>query len=135
MEVFEPTPSPRRVARIVAGPKATLDPREQERQRLLQRVVAAEGRPAITRAIDDLVAGGFELPRTQSIWLQMLEHRDEARVESAILALSRILGEEPIERRAVLESRLRRIEEFADERGTRDAAAELLRRVLTTAGL
>jgi hypothetical protein len=117
----------RRVARIIAGPKATLDPAEQERLRLLGRIVAAVGRPAITRAVDDWLATSRELPLTQAVWLQVLEHHDESRVAQAIETLHAIIAEAAVVRRAVLESRLRRIEELAEERTTRDAAAELRR--------
>ncbi len=134
-----PATAPKRAARIIAGPRTTtLEPKELERQRLLGRVLAAEGRPLITRAVDEYLAGSFELPRTQPVWLQVLEHRDEARVAEAIATLRAILAE-PVpgpragesgaspERRAVLESRLRRIEELAEESATREAAAELRR--------
>ncbi|MBM4359676.1 MAG: hypothetical protein FJ096_16355 [Deltaproteobacteria bacterium] len=133
------TPTPKRAGRIIAGPRPmTVEPREQERQRLLGRVLTAEGRPSITRAVDEYLAGSFELPRTQPVWLQVLEHRDEARVAEAIATLRAILvepvpgprlgeGSASPERRAVLESRLRRIEELADEAATREAAAELRR--------
>jgi hypothetical protein len=117
----------KRNGRIIAGPKAPTDPRELERQRLLSRLLAAEGRPSITRAADDYLAGGFELPRTQEVWLQLLEHRDEGRIADAIGALRTIVEEEPPQRRAVLESRLRRIEELAEEAGTQRAAGDLRR--------
>ncbi len=131
----EPAPAPvpeapRRAARIIAGPKPPTDPRELERQRLLARLMAAEGRPSITRAVDDYLAGGFELPRTQEVWLQVLEHRDEGKVQDAIATLQGLLEEGPPHRRAVLDARLRSIEEMADEGVTRRAAAELRRCVM-----
>jgi hypothetical protein len=61
------------------------------------------------------------------VWLQVLEHRDEARIALAVETLQAILTEAEVERRAVLESRLRRIEELAEERATRTSAAELRR--------
>jgi hypothetical protein len=127
-----PTPpeAPRRAARIIAGPKPPTDPRELERQRLLARLLAAEGRPSITRAVDDYLAGGFELPRTQEVWLQVLEHRDEGKVQGAIATLQALLEEAPAHRRAVLDARLRSIEELADEGATRRAAADLRRFLL-----
>src|SRR5690606_32559447 len=118
-------------ARIIAGPAPESDPRELERQRLIARLLAAEGRPSISATADDYLAGGFELPDQQAVWLQMLEHKDEERVADAIAQLSRLLEDQAPERRAVLESRLRRIEELADEPSTKEAAAEL-RRVLAT---
>jgi hypothetical protein len=122
-----PVAAPKRSARIIASPRAPSDPGELERQRLIARVLAAEGRPSITRAADDLLAGGFALPRTQEVWLQLLEHRDETRVCDAITTLRAIFDEDPPLRRAVLDSRLRRIEQLAEENGTKRGAAELRR--------
>jgi hypothetical protein len=114
-------------AKIVAGPRNNADPREVERERLLYRVLAAEGRPAISRAAEDFFEAGFELPKAQEPWLQLLEHKDEERVVEAIESLTAILDGEPPRRRAVLESRLHRIEEYADELSTQRAAGELRR--------
>jgi len=114
-------------AKIVAGPRNNSDPREIERERLLYRVLAAEGRPAISKAAEDFFEAGFELPPTQEPWLQLLEHRNEDRIAEAIASLTTILDGQPPLRRAVLESRLRRIEEYADEPATQRAAGELRR--------
>ena len=124
-------PTRRTGARIVAGPKGTTDPREQERERLLGRVLVAEGRPSITKAADLYVEAGFEFPAMQQVWLQLLEHRDEERIVEAIENLTTILEDEEPQRRKVLESRLRRIAEFADEPVTQRSASEL-RRLLTS---
>lgn len=117
----------KRVARIIAVPLPSSDPKEQERQRLLGRMLTAEGRLAVTRAVDEFLARGHALPQVQGVWLQVLEHRDEARVAEAIERLQMILAEVPVERRAMLESRLRRIEAFAEEPSTRAAAGGLWR--------
>jgi len=113
--------------RIVARPVNTVDPREAERERLLGRLLAVEGRPAIARAAQAYREAGFEFPRNQYVWLQLLEHNDERTVGEAIGQLTAILSEEAPARWAVLESRLRRIEQFADEHAIRDAASELRR--------
>jgi hypothetical protein len=120
-------PLKRTGARIIAGPLPERDPRELERERLLARMLGAEGRPSITATVDAYLAGGFELPDQQAVWLQLLEHNNEERVADAIGNLARLLDEQAPERRAVLESRLRRIEELADEASTQEAAAELRR--------
>jgi hypothetical protein len=123
-------PPKRTGARIIAGPRGHEDPRDLERRRLLGIIRQAAGRMAISKAVDDYLGAGFELPREQEVWLQLLEHRNEGRVIEAIEALETMLaGEEP-QRRAVLESRLRTIEEVADDAGTR-SAAQRLRRKLT----
>jgi len=121
-------PEPRS-QRIVASAGRPTDPKVLERERLLDRLVGAEGRPAITRAADAFVAAGFELPEEQGVLLQMLEHSREAYVQTAIEKLATILVAEPCKRLTVLESRLRRLEEFADEPDLRASARDLRRQV------
>lgn len=115
--------------RIVLAPPPQSDPRAQDRQRLLGKLLGAEGRPAITKAANELFKHGFTLPQEQDVYLQLLEHSKEERVREAIAALASILLGELPKRRAVLESRLRRIEEYAEDEATRTAAAELRRQV------
>jgi hypothetical protein len=124
-------PTRRTRPRIIAGPGGPTDPRELECERLLERVLLAEGRPSITKAVGLYTEAGFEFPAAQPVWLQLLEHRDEERIVEAIERLTEIFEEEEPERRQVLESRLRRIEEFADEPATQKSASEL-RRLLSS---
>jgi hypothetical protein len=63
------------------------------------------------------------------VWLQLLEHTDERIVGRAIDELGAIVAEEPVTRRPVLESRLRRLEAFADDLELRAAARALRRRL------
>ncbi len=120
-------PERRAAARIISGPQNDIDPKEAERERLLSRLLNVEGRPAICKAAQAYLEGGFEFPLNQGVWLQLLEHRDEAMVTQAIEKLAELIAEEPPYRRAVLESRLRRLEEYADEDTTKAAAGELRR--------
>jgi hypothetical protein len=115
--------------RIVLAPAPQSDPRTAERQKLLGKLLVAEGRPKISKAADDFFKAGFTLPEEQDVYLQLLEHTDEERVRGAIEVLGAILAGELPRRRAVLESRLRRIEQFAEEAITREAAERLRRRV------
>lgn len=115
--------------RIVLTPPPQSDPRAAERQKLLGKLLLASGRPAITKAANDFLRAGHTFPVEQDVYLQMLEHSDEERVCEAIEALTGILAGEVPKRRAVLESRLRRIEELAEEPATREAARRLRRRV------
>jgi hypothetical protein len=115
--------------RIVLAPAPPSDPRTAERQKLLGKLLVAEGRPKITKAADDFAKAGFTLPEEQDVYLQLLEHGSEERVCAAIGVLGNILAGELPKRRAVLESRLRRIEQFAEEAATREAAERLRRRV------
>lgn len=125
-----PKEEPEAQRRIVARPTTQQDPRELERARLLERLRVAEGRAAISKLVDELKTGDFALPDDdQLIHLQLLEHPDEERVRGAIEALARILERETPTRGTVLDSRLRRLEEFADEAATRDDAARLRRLV------
>ncbi|MCC6526539.1 MAG: hypothetical protein IT373_28075 [Polyangiaceae bacterium] len=117
-------------ARIVAGTgNGSGDPRQAERERLLERLLGAEGHLAISKAAHAYVTAGFEYPRLQQAWLQLLEHADEGTVMRAIAELGDILASESPVRRAVLDSRLRRLEELAEEDATRVAAANLRRTI------
>ncbi len=119
--------------RIVLPPPPDADPRTGERQKLLARLLCAEGRPNVSKAANDFTRAGFTLPDDQDVHLKLLEHADEACVRAAIDALSSLLAGELPKRRAVLESRLRRIEEFAEDAATREAAS-LLRRSVSGRG-
>jgi hypothetical protein len=120
------TPKP---GRIVLAPPPQSDPRATERQKLLGKLLGAEGRPHITKAANEFLGAGFNFPDDQDVHLKLLEHSDESRVREALSSLSSLLVGELPKRRAVLESRLRRIEEFAEDGDTRDAAAQLRRQV------
>jgi hypothetical protein len=122
----ETTPKP---GRIVLAPPPQSDPRALERQRLLGKLLGAEGRPHITKAANEFIGAGFSFPEDQDVHLKLLEHSDEERVRDALSALSSLLAGELPKRRAVLESRLRRIEEYAEDESTRAAAMKLRRQV------
>lgn len=115
--------------KIVALRGPTTDPKELERERLVSALVAAQDRAGILAATSNLLAAGHGLPATQEVQLQLLEHADEAQVRAAIDSLSDILAREPARRRPVLEQRLKRIAECADDRATRDAASALRRKL------
>jgi hypothetical protein len=115
--------------KIVAPRAPSSDPRVIERERLTAALVAARGRSAIAAATEALLGAGHSLPADQEVLLQVLEHTDEARVRASIEHLGALLGDEPARHRPVLEQRLRRLEEFADEPATRAAAAALRRKL------
>jgi hypothetical protein len=106
-----------------AGP----DERENERLRLIGKLLRSEGRAAISRAANDLTAAGFEVPVVQDVQLQMLEHFDEGHAYRALCHLGELLKVESPIKRPLFEQRLRRLEESADETATREAARELRR--------
>jgi hypothetical protein len=120
-------PPARRSARIVAVASPAADQARLQRERLLARFMASEGRAMISRAADECRRAGVEFPLEQGAQLQLLEHVDEALARDAIAALGRILSAEAPRKRPILEQRLRRLEDTADEEATRSAAAELRR--------
>lgn len=115
--------------RIVLAPPPQSDPKAVERQRLLAKLLGASGRSNISKAANDFLRAGHTFPAEQDVYLQLLEHSDEQRIQEAIGGLSGLLAGELPKRRAVLESRLRRIEQFAEEPATREAAERLRRQV------
>ena len=119
----------RRAARIVALPSGELDADEQERQRLLERLLFAEGRSAISRAARAYAEGGFEFPEDQEVQLRLLEHMDEDVAAQAIDVMTRLLEDDAPIKKPVLEQRLRRLEEYAEDGDVRDAAASLRRAI------
>ena len=127
----QPLEVPRRTARIVQLGTGGGDERERERQKLLKRLMESDGRGAISRATDEFLRHGFVLPDEQAVHLQLLEHFDETRAQESRTAMKRLLVEEPPIKKPVLDQRLRRLEEHADEVATRDLAADL-RRTLRT---
>jgi hypothetical protein len=118
-----------RSARIVQVTRGDADGRERERQRLMDRLMASETRGAITRAADEYARAGFEFPEEQPVQLQLLEPFDEERARDAIGALAKLFGRENPLKKPILEQRLRRLEEYADEPATRTAAADLRRAI------
>jgi hypothetical protein len=120
-------PQPRRSARIVATSARAVDTGRAERERLLARFMGSQGRAMISRAADECRRAGVEFPREQAVQLQLLEHVDEGLAREAIGVLAELLAGESPTKRPILEQRLRRLEDTADEEATRTAAAELRR--------
>lgn len=122
-----PAPLPKTAARIVLPPNPDADPKNAERRRLLGKVLTATGPAAITKAADAFMQAGFVFPEDQETYLQLLEHTSEEVVRNAIVKLTDIFAGQLPKRKPVLEQRLRRIEEQADDDATRDAARALRR--------
>lgn len=119
-------PVKRRLARIVrAEPGAVAG--DVLSGRLLDRLVHSEGRGAISRAADDLWASAIELPKEQSVQIQLLEHEDEKRAQHAVFVMAELLQRERPIKRPILDQRLRRLEQSAEDPITRDAARALRR--------
>jgi hypothetical protein len=124
------TPRPdgvrRRAVRIVKVAEQALTPDNRE-QRLLDRLMRSQGRSAISRAADDLWDSKFVAPRQQEVQIQLLEHENEHRARDAVFVMAELLQRESPIQRPVLDQRLRRLEEFAEDPITRDAARALRR--------
>ena len=116
----------RRAVRIVKVAEQALAPDNRE-QRLLDRLVRSQGRSAISRAADDLWDSKFVAPRQQEVQIQLLEHENEHRARDAVFVIAELLQRESPIQRPVLDQRLRRLEEFAEDPITRDAARALRR--------
>jgi hypothetical protein len=116
----------RRAVRIVKAPEQTAAPDNRE-QRLLERLMRSQGRAAISRAADELWESKFKAPRQQEVQIQLLEHENEHRARDAVFVMAELLQRESPIQRPVLDQRLRRLEEFAEDPITRDAARALRR--------
>lgn len=138
--LFAPKTSPdpavvkREKAKLVTGPAARAeDPQQAQKQKLLGRFLAAEGRTAVSKAANDYARAGFAFPVDQEVMLKLLDHADEERVRDALTALEKLLEKELPHRRPLLESRLRRLEEVAEDPATRELGASLRRKLAATA--
>lgn len=117
----------RRVARVAQQVDNFVDDLELKRQRLLERLVASEGRGAISKLADELAHHNWECPEEQAVQIQLLEHVDERRASAAIDVMTRLLSTQPPIKRPILDQRLRRLEEGADDQEVRRKAAALRR--------
>jgi hypothetical protein len=114
-------PVPERAAKIVTVPVRE-DPRREERDKRLAKLMAAEGRAAVTKTCEVYLRAGFALPEEQDVMLKVLDHDEDERVLQALASLSKLLDAEPPYRRTVLEARLRRLENDSDDPGVRELA-------------
>ncbi len=122
----EKTAVRRRAVRIVKAADSATGPGNREQQ-LLDRLVRSQGRGAISRAADDMWQSKFTLPKRQDVQIQLLEHENEHRARDAVFAMAELLQREAPIKRPVLDQRLRRLEEWAEDPITRDAAGALRR--------
>ena len=116
----------RRAVRIVKASENVAAPDNRE-QRLIERLMRSQGRVAISRAADDLWESKFIAPRLQEVQIQLLEHENEHRARDAVFIMAELLQRESPVQRPILDQRLRRLEEFAEDPITRDAARALRR--------
>lgn len=123
-----PPPAPRS-SKIVSLPTRAADPQKALREKLLTKLLAAEGSLAVGRAANAYASAGFAFPHDQDVCVKLLDHPDEERVRDAMRTLAQILAASTPKRRAVLEARLRRLEDDAEDVGTRELATTLRRKI------
>jgi hypothetical protein len=129
----EPPPVERAPKKVVSVPTRD-DPRAPERDKRMAKLLAAEGRPAVTKAAEDFAGAGFTFPEEQEVMLKLLDHAHDERVRSALECLGGLLETEAPQRRAVLDARLRRLEDDADDAEVRALAAALRKKLQPRAG-
>jgi hypothetical protein len=129
----EPPPADRPSKKMVVVPSRE-DPRGPEREKRLAKLLGAEGRTAITKAAEDFARAGFDFPMEQEVLLKLLDHARDDRVRAALEGIGRLLEEEPAQRRTLLEARLRRLEDDADDADVRGLASSVLKRLLARPG-
>ena len=120
-------PTAPRLSKIVSLPPRAADPQRLLREKLLSRLLAAEGSAAVARAAREHARAGFSFPADQDVCVKLLDHPDEDRVREAMTTLAGILAASMPRRRAVLEARLRRLEDDAEDPVTREQATALRR--------
>jgi hypothetical protein len=120
------TPRPTKIARVPVRD----DPRREERDKRYAKLLAAEGRTAVTRACEAYLRAGFTLPEEQDAMLKVLDHDRDDRVLAALTSLAKLLDVEAPQRRAVLEARLRRLEDDADDAEVRALATTVRAKLL-----
>lgn len=128
-----PIPAERPSKKVVSVPSRE-DPRGPEREKRLAKLLAAEGRAAVTKAAEDFAGAGFDFPQEQEVMLKLLDHDRDDRVRGALEALARLVQGEAPQRRAVLDTRLRRLEDAADDAEVRTLAASLRKQILARPG-
>lgn len=126
-EIVAEVPRKPREARIIARREDTIDETEQTRRRLLSQYMASEGRSAITRAADNYIRAGFEIPAEQEAQLQLLEHFDESLARKAMAVLKELIQGDAPRKLPLFRQRLRRLEDHAEDADTREAASQLRR--------
>ena len=128
LEDTAPNGSRRRAVRIVRAPEKDEGKGNRE-QLLVDRLLRSQGRGAISRAADDIWECELVPPRDQKVQIQLLEHENENRARDAVFVMAELIQKESPVQRPVLDQRLRRLEQSAEDPITRDAAGALRRSI------
>jgi hypothetical protein len=108
-----------------APPPAPKDPERENRMKLIVKIKEAEGRDAITRAIDAYLARYPKLPPDFEVLTKALSHKDDDRVRETLGQLADLLTREKPRRGRTLVAQLRFLEETHGDPEIRTLAAEL----------
>ena len=98
------------------------------RARELAAIRNADTPEDVSAAVDRALAAG-PLPDDIEIWARVVEHRDMLRVREALLRVAALLDEHPLKRARALRSRLRYLEEIAEDEEIRVLATKLRSRL------
>jgi hypothetical protein len=115
-----PTPLP---------PAATRDPEREQKQKLLARIREAEGREAVTRAIDGFLGRYPRLPDDFEILCQCLVHRSDERIREALAQLTVLVERDKPRRARALVASLRFLEETHGDPDIRACAGRVRARL------
>lgn len=105
------------------------DPERENRQKLIAKVRAAEGRDSVTRAVDAFLAKYPKLPDDYELLTKALAHKDYDRVRAVLDQLTAMLAKEKPRRGRALAAQLRFLEDTNDDPGIRRYAAEVRNRL------
>jgi hypothetical protein len=123
----EPPERARRVVRLAQTSDRLVDDLELKRERLIGRLIASEGRSLISKLVDEILSHDWSLPVAQDVQIQVLEHVDERRAGAALDVMIELLASQPAIKKPILDLRLRRLEEGAEDPEIRGKAARLRR--------
>ena len=124
--VTAPKLKKRGTTKLITPRSAAKGPRALERKRLLDALLRAKGRIAVTVATEVFYCTGPTIDlRDHEPHLRLREHGEQARVRQGLRALSTILAGEIPWHRPLLKQRLARIGQLAEVPTTRDTATAL----------
>jgi hypothetical protein len=120
----EPSPAepPPAVATPAAPPK---DPDREQKQKLLAKVKGAEGRDAITRAVDAFIGKFEKLPDDYEILAKCLGHKNDDRVRATLERLTVLVARDKPRRARALAAQLRFLEDTHGDPEIRAHAARV----------
>jgi hypothetical protein len=104
-------------------PVAARDPDREQRQKLIGKIREAEGRDAITRAVDAFLVKYDRLPDDYEVLTKVLGHKSDDRVQGVLEQLTRLIQKEKPRRARTLVAQLRYLEDTHKSPDVRQQAA------------